>query len=142
MAGLNELNRYPHGVGLVQFSNPLAHKITAGSDFLLMPSRFEPCGLTQQHALLYGTVPIAHATGGLKDTVFSFQPQRKSGNGWAYHPLKPQILKQVLQWALQTFYFAPEDMETLRKNAMKTDRSWEKSAKSYEQLFTSALRYR
>ena len=141
-AFVRSVNRYNHGVGLVTFSNELAHKITAGSDFLLMPSRFEPCGLTQQHALLYGTLPIVHSTGGLRDTVQSFHPQKKTGNGWAYQPLHPDVLRQSLGWALQTFYQHPQDFQQLRYNAMKTDRSWNQAAKLYEKVFAGVLRYK
>ena len=68
-------NTYPDRArGWVGFNVPMSHKITAGADLLLMPSRFEPCGLNQLYAMRYGTVPIAHATGGLRDTVLPFNP--------------------------------------------------------------------
>jgi starch synthase len=139
---VRSVNRYIHGVGLVQFSNALAHKITAASDFLLMPSRFEPCGLTQQHALLYGTLPIVHATGGLRDTVHSFHPEKRTGNGWAYRPLHTDAFRQSLGWALQTFYHNPKDFQTLRTNAMTEDRGWDRAAALYEKLFAGVLRYK
>ena len=139
---VRSINRYTNGVGLVEFSNELAHKITAASDFLLMPSRFEPCGLTQQHALLYGTLPIVHATGGLKDTVQSFHPKKKTGNGWAYAPLHPDALRQSLEWALHTFYHYPDDFHQIRQNAMSVDRSWSKAAELYERVFAGVLRYK
>lgn len=141
-AFVQSVNRYTNGAGLVKFSNELAHRITAASDFLLMPSRFEPCGLTQQHALEYGTLPIAHATGGLHDTVESFHPKNKTGNGWAYAPLHPEHLRQSLDWALQTFYHHPSDFAQLRKNAMCADRTWGKAALLYEKLFSGILRYK
>lgn len=68
-------NTYPDKArGWVGFNVPMSHKITAGCDMLLMPSRFEPCGLNQLYAMRYGTVPVAHATGGLRDTVIPFNP--------------------------------------------------------------------
>ena len=124
----------------MKFSNELAHKITAGSDFLLMPSRFEPCGLTRQHALLYGTLPIVHATGGLRDTVQSFNPKSKKGNGWAYKPLDPKNLQQALKWALTTFYQSKSDLHILRMNAMSQERSWARAAHQYENVLLDALR--
>ena len=102
-AFLHRANKHPNVAGLVRFSSALAKQITAGSDFLLMPSRFEPCGLTQQHALRYGTIPIVHATGGLRDTVHSFNPWKKEGNGWAFHPLSGSMFKRALQYALYTY---------------------------------------
>ena len=69
---------------LVGFDNALAHQIQAGSDIFLMPSRFEPCGLTQMYALKYGTVPVVRATGGLRDTVSEFDPATGVGNGFVF----------------------------------------------------------
>ncbi|MEC7984720.1 MAG: glycogen/starch synthase, partial [Myxococcota bacterium] len=139
-AFVRRANQYLRVAGLVTFSNDLAHKITAGSDFLLMPSRFEPCGLTQQHALLYGTLPIVHATGGLRDTVHSFNPKTKTGNGWSYYPLQEQKLQQALKWALTTYYHAKSDLHALRMNAMSAERSWSQAAEKYEKVLTSVLR--
>ncbi len=66
------------------FNEPFSHKLTAAADILIMPSRFEPCGLNQLYAMRYGTVPVAHKTGGLKDTVIDFDPWNKKGTGWTY----------------------------------------------------------
>ena len=71
---------YPEAArGWVGFNVPMSHKITAAADLLLMPSRFEPCGLNQLYAMAYGTVPVAHATGGLRDTVLPFDPWKGAG---------------------------------------------------------------
>ena len=71
---------------------PFSHKLTAAADILIMPSRFEPCGLNQMYAMRYGTVPIAHATGGLRDTVITFDPFEDKGTGWAFSPPTVRIL--------------------------------------------------
>ena len=136
---LHTANRHPNVAGLVKFSNELAHKITAGADFLLMPSRFEPCGLTQQHALAYGTIPVVHATGGLKDTVQNFNPWKGVGNGWCFSPLQTNFFKQALRWALATYYDAPEDFKKLKQRSMSADRSWNVAAAQYEKLLKNAL---
>src|SRR5208283_4255319 len=78
-------SRYPEKLrAIIEFNDTTAHRIQAGSDAFLMPSRFEPCGLTQMYALRYGTVPVARATGGLRDTVSEFDPRRATGNGFVF----------------------------------------------------------
>lgn len=131
---VKKIGQHPNVAGLVKFSGTLAKKITAGSDFLLMPSLFEPCGLSQQHALAYGTLPIVHATGGLRDTVHSFHPWLKQGNGWAFAPYSPENLQQALQFALMTYKYHPEDIAVMQRNAMDEERSWTKAAQEYETL--------
>ena len=132
-------NRHTQVAGLVKFSNELAHKITAGSDFLLMPSRFEPCGLTQQHALAYGTIPIAHATGGLKDTVFSLNPWKKIGNGWVFSPLTARSFQQALRWGISTYKKAPKDFRAMQIRAMDQNRSWDIAALQYEKVMKLSI---
>jgi starch synthase len=141
-AFLHQAGSHPRVAGLVTFSNALAHKITAGSDFLLMPSRFEPCGLTQQHALRYGTVPIAHATGGLRDTVLPFNPWRETGNGWVFSPLKAEAFQQALAWGLQTFIHSKGDFRKIQLRGMLQDRSWDIAAEKYERVLAGALKRR
>jgi starch synthase len=76
--------------GIVGFSEPLAHRIEAGADLFLMPSRFEPCGLNQMYSMRYGTVPVVHATGGLADTVVNVDPNHDRGTGWAFPEMRPE----------------------------------------------------
>ena len=105
-----------------------------------MPSRFEPCGLTQQQALRYGTVPIVHACGGLKDTVKAFNPWKQSGNGWAFSPLKPEAFQQALMWAMHTYRHHPTDFRNLQIRGMSEERSWKVAAYKYEKVFQNILR--
>lgn len=141
-AFLKRANNHPHVAGITQFSPSLAKEITAGSDFLLMPSRFEPCGLTQQHALRYGTVPIVHSTGGLRDTVQSYNPAKGSGNGWAFSPLNEQTFKQALMWAIMTYKKCPNDFKGIQQRGMRQNRSWGIAASTYERVFSQILKKR
>lgn len=90
--------------GVVKFSEGLAHRIIAGSDILLMPSRFEPCGLNQMYAMKYGTIPVAHATGGLKDTVITYNEHQQDGTtGFAFEGCSEDSLKGALYDALKLY---------------------------------------
>ena len=94
--------------GWVGFSARMAHRITAGADILLMPSRFEPCGLNQLYAMAYGTVPVVHAVGGLRDTVQAFDPFNNAGTGWVYEWSDPEAFRHALGNALYTFRQFPD----------------------------------
>lgn len=116
------------------FSNQLAHRIEAGADMFLMPSRYEPCGLNQLYSLRYGTVPVVHRTGGLADTVEQWNPRTRTGTGivFAHHDAAG------LRWAVQTAMATYEDRDawqTLVRNGMSRDFSWETQTRVYEQLF-------
>lgn len=94
--------------GWVGFNVPFSHRLTAGADILLMPSRFEPCGLNQMYAMAYGTVPVAHATGGLRDTVITYnQHQRDGTTGFAFEGCSDANLKAALWDALELYRRAP-----------------------------------
>ena len=123
----------------IGYSEPLAHKIEAGSDFFLMPSRFEPCGLNQLYSLRYGTLPIVRATGGLDDTVENFNEQTLSGTGFKFHDLTPGAIVDTVGWAVHTYYNRPDAMAALIQQAMAQSFSWERSARAYEQLFREAV---
>jgi starch synthase len=116
------------------FSNPLAHRIEAGADMFLMPSRYEPCGLNQMYSLRYGTVPVVHATGGLADTVELWNPRTQSGTGvvFDHHDAAG------LAWALNATMRIYRDRSAWRRlmhNGMTRDYSWARQAAIYEQLF-------
>jgi len=118
----------------VAFDNTLAHKIEAGSDMFLMPSRYEPCGLNQIYSLRYGTIPIVRATGGLEDSILAFDPRRRTGTGFKFVAYTPAALLACIEQALRT-YRQPAAWDTLVGNAMAADFSWDRSAEAYAQLY-------
>ena len=121
------------GVRLV-FSEELAHLVQAGADVMVMPSRFEPCGLNQIYALKYDTVPVVRATGGLKDTVEPFNPLTGQGTGfWFERPLAPDLLAGLRE-ALWT-KARPKLWGQLQQNALDRDFSWSRSAAQYAELY-------
>jgi len=122
----------------IGFNEPLAHRIMAGVDIFLIPSRYEPCGLTQMYALKYGTVPVVRATGGLDDTVVQFDPLTKEGNGFKFGPYKPAAFVAAIHQAVNLF----QDSRTWKRlmaNGMKADFSWEKSARRYLEIYRSVV---
>lgn len=118
------------------FSEEWAHRIIAGADFLLMPSRFEPCGLTQLYALRYGTIPIVRATGGLRDTV---RDVAEGGNGFVFADYGLEAMLGALRRAVQLWREDPQALRELRRRAMREDHSWEGPAREYLQLYQSLL---
>jgi len=135
-AGLGELaRRFPGRLALVEAQNePLAHLVLAGSDILLVPSRYEPCGLTQMYAMRYGTVPVVRLTGGLADTVQHFDPATGQGTGSVFRDADVGGLAWGLGTALDWFD-DPMAWERLTGNAMRQDFSWDHQAPQYEQLY-------
>jgi starch synthase len=124
------------------FDNALAHRIEAGADFFVMPSRFEPCGLNQLYSLRYGTLPIVRATGGLADTVQNYVEATGDGTGFVFGDLTPDALYDTIGWALSTWYDRPAHVAAMRRRAMERDFSWAVSAEAYERLFLEAYRRR
>jgi starch synthase len=128
---------YPKKFGVrIAYDNALAHKIEAGADIFLMPSRYEPCGLNQIYSLKYGTVPVVRATGGLEDTVEPFDPPSGQGTGFKFREYSSQALLDCLVSAL-TAYGDREAWRRLQLNAMSRDFSWERSAEQYVHLYES-----
>lgn len=127
--------QYPRKVGIcLFFDNVLAHKIEAGSDLFLMPSRYEPCGLNQIYSLKYGTIPVVRATGGLDDTIIPFDPLTGKGTGFKFNRYQADQLWAVLQEALAV-YQNQNQWRHLMKNAMAQDFSWTASAREYIKLY-------
>jgi starch synthase len=120
------------------FNDALAHQIQAGSDCLLMPSRFEPCGLTQMYAMRYGTIPIVRATGGLKDTVTPFDPLTRQGVGFVFTEATADALLETVHTALSVFA-DKSAWRQLQRNAMAGDFSWHRSAARYIKLYQQAV---
>ena len=121
------------------YSEELSHRIYAACDAFLMPSRFEPCGLTQLIAMHYGTVPIVRETGGLKDTVEPYNEYTGEGTGFSFLFYDSDVLLDILRYALKTYYENRKGFAKLQHRAMEQDFSWEASAKKYEALYTQML---
>ncbi len=133
----------PHQVAAaIQFDDALAHRIEAGCDFFLMPSRYEPCGMNQLYSLLYGALPIVHRTGGLADTVWSFEERTGNGTGFVIDELNPRSLFDGIGWAQSTYFQRPGDIDRMRRLAMSQDFSWDRSAAEYEKAYWRALTLR
>jgi starch synthase len=116
----------------------LAHQIEAGADMFLMPSRFEPCGLTQMYSLRYGTVPVVRATGGLVDTVEPYDPATGAGTGFRFDHADGTGMIWALDQAL-ALHQDRQAWQRLMRNGMAQDFSWERSARLYEELYRRAL---
>jgi len=133
-------DRHPGRVGLrFGFDEPLAHRIMAGVNILLIPSQYEPCGLTQMYALKYGTVPVVRATGGLEDTIVQFNFQTKEGNGFKFGPYEPAAFLAAVREAAD-LYQDTGTWKRLMANGMKADFSWDRSARTYLDIYRSVLR--
>lgn len=116
------------------YSNELAHRIEAGADLFLMPSRYEPCGLNQMYSLRYGTVPVVRRTGGLADTVQHFDPATGEGTGFVFDDFKAEALLWAMRQALEV-WSQPAAWDRLVQNGMAMDYSWERQGREYEQLY-------
>lgn len=127
---------------VIGFDNALAHRIEAGSDFFVMPSRFEPCGLNQMYSLRYGTVPIVRRTGGLADTVENYGEAQGTGTGFCFDDLTAEALTNTIGWAMSTFHDRPAHFRKLQVQGMQQDFSWERAADAYERLYLEAYRRR
>ncbi len=126
----------------IGFHNGLAHRIEAGGDFFVMPSRFEPCGLNQMYSLRYGTLPIVRATGGLVDTVRNYSEETGEGTGFVFGDLTPDALANAIGWALSSYFDRPHHVRAMRQRAMAQDFSWNGAAEAYERLYRHAYRRR
>ncbi len=127
--------RYPARMRLIRgFNESMAHRIQAGSNMFLMPSLFEPCGLTQMYALKYGTVPVVRATGGLRDTVTEFDPKTLAGNGFVFAPYTAAALTAALERAIAV-YSRPSQWSRLMGNCFKSEFSWDRAADQYLEWF-------
>jgi len=126
----------------IGFQDSLAHRIEAGCDFLLMPSRYEPCGLSQMYSQRYGTLPIVRATGGLVDTVQNYDERAGAGTGFVFHDLYPSSIANTMGWALSTYFDRPGHITAMRRQAMQQDYSWARAAEAYERLYLEAYQRR
>lgn len=122
---------------MLEFNNQMAHQIYASSDMYLMPSLFEPCGLSQLIAMRYGTIPIVRETGGLKDTVGPYNQFTGEGTGFTFKNYNAHEMLFQIQEALKLYYSEAETWKNMVKRAIKVDSSWKKSAKIYKKLYES-----
>ncbi|MEK6590172.1 MAG: glycogen synthase GlgA [Nitrospinota bacterium] len=130
--------KYPSKTGIkIGFDNVLAHKIEAGADMFLMPSRYEPCGLNQLYSLKYGTIPIVRSTGGLNDTIEDYDPVKRTGNGFKFIEYSPKALFATIEKAIGIYN---DDLRwnRLMADAMTKDFSWTNSAREYIELYKKA----
>jgi len=121
----------------LEFNNELAHLIEAGSDYFLMPSRYEPCGLNQMYSLRYGTIPIVRATGGLKDTIKNLDASGSKGNGFTFNEYSSGALSKAISKAAK-FFGDPKRIRRVRERIMQEDHSWKRSAEEYKKLYERA----
>ena len=129
--------KYPGKIAAcITYSDDLAHRIYSSCDAILVPSAFEPCGLTQLIALRYGMVPIVHEIGGLKDTVKPFNEYEDTGTGFSFHNYTGGDLLDRIKHAEWIWYSRHELWDHMQKRGMEEDWSWKKSAEIYKDLYS------
>ena len=130
----------PQRVGIYKgyAGEPLAHQIEAGADMFLMPSLYEPCGLNQMYSMRYGTVPVVRATGGLDDTVQSFDPATGQGHGFKFGPYSAPAMLDKIREAIY-FYSEPDTWVQIQRNGMAVDNSWSAAALKYIRLYRDVI---
>jgi starch synthase len=133
-------DKYPDNISArMEFNEPLSRRIYAGSDIFLMPSRFEPCGLSQMIAMRYGTLPIVRETGGLKDTVIPYNKYTGDGTGFSFANYNAHELKNKIEEAYGLYTGGKKHWNAMMKSAMNQNFSWTRSAKEYRKLYQELL---
>lgn len=128
--------KYPDKIAVnIGYSEELAHRIYGSCDAFLMPSLFEPCGLSQLMSLRYGTVPIVRETGGLKDTVEAYNEYEQTGTGFSFANYNAHEMLATMRYAMKVYYHDKKGWEGLVVRGMQSDFSWESSAREYEALY-------
>ena len=122
----------------IGYDPQLAHLITAGADFFLMPSQYEPCGLNQMYSLRYGTLPIVRDTGGLSDSVIDPHESADKADGFKFSRYSANDLGRAIIRAL-SIYYSPARFKAMRRNAMAADFSWDQTARSYVRVYQKAI---
>ena len=123
----------------IYYSEAMSHKIYASCDAFLMPSLFEPCGLSQLMSLRYGTIPIVRETGGLKDTVEPYNEYESTGTGFSFANYNAHEMLGTIKYAMDVFYNRRREWNKMIDRAMAKDFSWKTSAKQYEELYDHLL---
>ena len=129
----------PNMSAYIGYDEGLSHLIEAGSDFFLMPSRYEPCGLNQMYSILYGTLPIVRRTGGLADTVEQYNENTGDGTGFLFDALTPSAIYNTTGWATYAYYNKKEHIKKMQERGMQKDFSWDRSVDGYENVYSDAL---
>src|SRR5262249_32199542 len=120
------------------FDDARAHRVQAGADFFVMPSRFEPCGLSPLYAMRYRTLPIGGAAGGPVDTGTPYDEATAAGTGFVFHDLRADSLADTIGWAVSTWYHRPAHLDLMRRRVMAQDHSWDRAARTYTALYLAA----
>src|SRR5436190_18113100 len=132
--------QFPNKIAVkIAYDNAIAHKIEAGSDMFLMPSRYEPCGLNQIYSLKYGTVPVVRATGGLDDTIEDFDPLSGKGSGFKFAHYSGEAFLSAVKRAIAV-YINKKAWAQVVANGMAADFSWKRSANEYLELYREMAR--
>ncbi|MBQ9239245.1 MAG: glycogen synthase GlgA [Treponema sp.] len=131
--------KLPNFRAYIGYDEALSHLIEAGSDFFLMPSHYEPCGLNQMYSLRYGTLPIVRRTGGLADTVTNYNEATGAGTGFMFDAITPGAVYDTVGWAVYAWYNKKEHIQKMRRRGMQQDFSWDTSAQKYEAVYREAL---
>lgn len=133
-------HKYPDRIkAYIGYSEALAHRIYASCDSFLMPSLFEPCGLSQLMSMRYATLPIVRETGGLKDTVEPYNEYEHTGTGFSFKNYNAHEMLNIIRYSLQVYYDRRQEWEAMAERAMQQDFSWERSAGEYENLYKKIL---
>ncbi|MBO6132217.1 MAG: glycogen synthase [Treponema sp.] len=132
-------SKLPNLRAYIGYDENLSHLIEAGSDFFLMPSKYEPCGLNQIYSMLYGTLPIVRRTGGLADTVENYNEQTGEGTGFVFDQLTPSAVYNTVGWAVWAYYNKKDHIKKMQQNGMQKKFGWDLAGKAYEDVYKEAL---
>ena len=135
----NLQSKLPNFRAYIGYDDALSHLIEAGSDFFLMPSKYEPCGLNQIYSMLYGTLPIVRKTGGLADTVDNYNQETGEGTGVVFEHLTPREIYDTVGWAVWAYYNKKDHIKKMQQPGMKKTFGWDEAAKKYIEIYNEAI---
>ncbi|MCQ2241422.1 glycogen/starch synthase [Treponema sp.] len=135
----NLQSKLPNFRAYIGYDDALSHLIEAGSDFFLMPSKYEPCGLNQIYSMLYGTLPIVRKTGGLADTVDNYNQETGDGTGFVFEQLTPRAIYDTVGWAVWAYYNKKDHIKKMQQTGMKKTFGWDEAAEKYLEIYNEAI---
>ena len=135
----NLQSKLPNFRAYIGYDDASSHLIEAGSDFFLMPSKYEPCGLNQIYSMLYGTLPIVRKTGGLADTVDNYNQETGEGTGFVFEHLTPRAIYDTVGWAVWAYYNKKDHIKKMQQTGMKKTFGWDEAAKKYIEIYNEAI---